>query len=248
MGEDEQGGGEHEWGWADDGSSSSSTIELLAGGSSSGQFEKNKTKPKKNHKHGTSIKHGQQQHFVVSGDGGGGCWRDGGGDGAKIKKRDEGGTKRGSRKTGCVGKIKVCDNNPQLDVWSSCFTHAGSSSPPISPSLPPPPQLPTSSLSPPRSPQSSLLSHPEQSAPSRRSSAAENSGGRSRGHLECTNCRVRTTPQWRYIYNDPVCNACYMRARKLKMGTRPPKPAKGGKEAAVGHEGDVVGGKGKRMR
>eukprot|EP00375_Theileria_parva_P001605 XP_764278.1 hypothetical protein [Theileria parva strain Muguga] len=37
-----------------------------------------------------------------------------------------------------------------------------------------------------------------------------------RNHYSCSNCNVKTTPQWRYYKGVAVCNACYMRIRKDK--------------------------------
>ena len=36
-----------------------------------------------------------------------------------------------------------------------------------------------------------------------------------KSEFSCTNCKVKQTPQWRYFHGIPVCNACYMRARKV---------------------------------
>ncbi|KAK2196498.1 bifunctional Zinc finger [Babesia duncani] len=36
----------------------------------------------------------------------------------------------------------------------------------------------------------------------------------------CTKCNVKHTPQWRYFFNEPVCNACYMKLKKqLNLGS-----------------------------
>ncbi|AFZ81265.1 hypothetical protein BEWA_006740 [Theileria equi strain WA] len=37
-----------------------------------------------------------------------------------------------------------------------------------------------------------------------------------RNNYSCANCKVKTTPQWRYVNGIAVCNACYMRIRKDK--------------------------------
>ncbi|KFG63423.1 GATA zinc finger domain-containing protein [Toxoplasma gondii RUB] len=51
-------------------------------------------------------------------------------------------------------------------------------------------------------------------------------GGRGReGANSCRLCKARHTPQWRYLDGLPVCNACYMRARKrqqIATGQRKP--------------------------
>uniref|UniRef100_A0A3B0MWE6 GATA-specific transcription factor, putative n=1 Tax=Theileria annulata TaxID=5874 RepID=A0A3B0MWE6_THEAN len=45
-----------------------------------------------------------------------------------------------------------------------------------------------------------------------------------RNHYSCSNCNVKTTPQWRYYKGVAVCNACYMRIRKDKtQSTQNPK-------------------------
>ncbi|KEP61336.1 UNVERIFIED_CONTAM: GATA zinc finger domain-containing protein [Hammondia hammondi] len=61
---------------------------------------------------------------------------------------------------------------------------------------------------------------------STRTGGTQRGGGRGReGANSCRLCKTRHTPQWRYLDGLPVCNACYMRARKrqqIATGQRKP--------------------------